>query len=459
MPGPITNPLSPETVTKWKNQHGNSKVQAEYDQQDYEYCHDLADHNNSFTPNENERWKLLTSKIFAVDTLKDANTLNADLSGYVVKISTPDHSDWKSLKDYIEDAPQTYQGKNDNNPDNQMENLYHNTIDLGVLLLKGTDEQVKTILHGTFYNEKTVFHSDDAFNTAIHNRLDIISTESDEAAADLATFNYKDLRQESVALPTPPTTVPLDVVALYEKLQGDVMGDGATTPIPQLSGTLAQPLKERDSNKNSSYEQRKTLEALRAALHVNDRLDQLSPPPESTPVGSPDYEQEISTLDSRVAAITDIPTATFENRQDFRTELKIEVASGKEELYSVIASWAEPDSQEKIAHNKMVRSSEGILVAETPVVPEGVLTIKNVLFDHVPVYNKGRGLPQDTYFVAEDERKNRFIIPMSDKVIDEVIVGKRGTLGGGLNGGVEQGMRKFRNWLENAGITTRKITE
>jgi hypothetical protein len=455
MPGPITNPLSPETVTKWKNQHGNSNVQAEYDQQDYEYCHDLADHNNSFTPNENERWKLLTSKIFAVDTLKDANTLNADLSGYVVKISTPDHSDWKSLKDYIEDAPQTYQGKNDNNPDNQMENLYHNTIDLGVLLLKGTDEQVKTILHGTFYNEKTVFHSDDAFNTAIHNRLDIISTESDEAAADLATFNYKDLRQESVALPTPPTTVPLDVVALYEKLQGDVMGDGATTPIPQLSGTLAQPLKERDSNKNSSYEQRKTLEALRAALHVNDRLDQL-PPPESTP-GSPDYEQEISTLDSRVAAMTGTPTATFENRQNFRTELKIEVASGKEELYSVMGSWAKPDSPEKSAHNKMVRSSEGILVAETPVVPEGVLVIKSILFDHTPVDDTGRGLPEATYFVAEDERKNRFIVPMSDKVIDQVVLKRKDMPSSRSNDGVEQGIESFQHWLDDAGFFTRRV--
>lgn len=225
------------------------------------YSHALALEGSSFSSKQSD-WALLALKVFDTGKLRDANIVGADVSDFKVKIADPTDSKWDGLKEYIHDRAQVTVGRElqddgsgkmvATGADKFEEDKTNNTIDVGMLLLKGSDAQIKELMQGTYYSDQTIFIADKNFNEKIHERLKSISKEAQKAEADKATNNYEGLRQESVAINSAVKEADGSKPGSpYTAVQGQKMGDG-TTDIPMFSGQMAEPLVEQKKSRQPS---------------------------------------------------------------------------------------------------------------------------------------------------------------------------------------------------------------
>lgn len=272
----------------WQEAVGNPDIKTEFSQDDMNYSLPLALEKSSFSPRETDENDLIRKKVFAIDKLRSANIVGADVSDFKVQINNPTDTKWASLRQYIYDRKAVTAGeKRTQLEDGTWETTdivgsddTYNTIDVGVLLLKGTDTQIKELMRGTYYDKGTVFIADKAFNDKIHERLERISTTAQKKDADTADNNYEGLRQESVALFKKDDTPGYD--SPYTALQGMSMGDDITQ-IPEFSGKMATPLVElRASRSQEDLQREKAFQALHGLIERNKAIDTIN-----TQFGSP----------------------------------------------------------------------------------------------------------------------------------------------------------------------------
>jgi hypothetical protein len=409
----------------WQEAVGNPHIKTEFSQDDMNYSLPLALEESSFSPRETDENDLIRKKVFVIDKLRNANIVGADVSDFKVQIDNPTNSKWASLRQYIYDRKAVTAGeKRTQLEDGTWETTdivgsddTYNTIDVGVLLLKGTDTQIKELMRGTYYDKGTVFIADKAFNDKIHERLDKISTTAQKEYADTAENNYKGLRQESVALfdRFKNDSAPTEYGSPYTTLQGTMMGD-SITKIPNFRGEMATPLVElRDSRSQEDVQREKAFQALHGLIERNKAINTID-----TRLQDPiEKDKELQKLlkDSSVTFV-----------QDQQAEYQVKITANATKAYACLSTseledYAKerfPDGKNPEAEVKLIKElrKTGIAVHEHSSA-QNDLVVTGIMFNHTPSYGAADDistLAQGDYLVAEDNDKKRYLIPLTDGV-------------------------------------------
>jgi hypothetical protein len=115
------------------------------------------------TASDSNQWRLLAAKVFANGSLQKTDLTGADVSDFRLKIDDPGAPRWSNLKSYIETRSEHKYGEElePHQPGGVRKStgvavegvdFHENTIDLGVLLLKGTSDQIKEVLQESNYS-------------------------------------------------------------------------------------------------------------------------------------------------------------------------------------------------------------------------------------------------------------------------------------------------------------------
>jgi hypothetical protein len=454
---PAQNNQNAPSIDEWKKAVGNPNVKTEYSQTAMNYSHDLALEDTSFA-SKSADWASLAAKVFDTGKLRDANIVGADISDFKVKIADPADAKWNGLQEYIHDRKTVKlgnelttnaSGKNEaSGAEITGEDRTYNTIDVGMLLLKGTDAQIKELMQGTFYNDKTIFIADNNFNERIHERLKAISKEAGRDEADKATNNYEGLRQESVAINSAvKETDGFTAGSPYTAVQGQKMGDG-TTDIPVFSGKMAEPLVERNiSMPQEQYDRQMAFQALHGLIARNEAIETI----ESRFTGADDRNQELQ----RVLKNSNL---TFE--QDKLQEYQVRITATAKNAYAFLSNQdvdaygqkchpddpADQDLQKKRDSATKALFHAGRPVEATPV-QQDELAVTGIMFNHTPSFIDGgsvKTLPAGDYLVGQDAQGTRYLMLLDDTGSVEVRFGVGVQAKGGQEAQEEiTGLRNF----------------
>jgi len=473
-PQPAQNQAS-GSETDWQRAYGDPDLNTEYSVKGTPHTHDIAeksfaDHHSdqpidaTIQSEEQQRWRLLAAKVFAEGTLRDANVVEADVSDFKVKVGEPNDPKWHGLEKYIYDREEVVVGRIPFAPG--IDQTYK-TIDLGILLLKGDDTQIKTIMQGTFYNSSTVFHADREYDKLIHDRLESISTAATKEAADAAKYDYQGLRQESCPIATdhkvaraadgklvdPTPDAPFSHLA--SNLTGELMGDQKTA-IPPLSGEVTERIAALATTERTpeSRQRADVYQAVNALIARARDVENLA----NTFTATTQDDQKENILQKFKALVGD-PQASFQTRNQYVVEMKIDaekaypcIKTSEMDAYLEQEAPGDPEADPalkiKRAELLKARMHDGIPVSDTWASAKG-LVITGMVFDHTPSYLGQNGIEQlesADYLMAKDASERRYLVPVDSDAIEVVDISK-GAKAGSVPG-CDDEVKKLKDWLE-----------
>jgi hypothetical protein len=303
---PFMTPInSPERNTNFKDLYGNASITTENSQVTHSFDHDLT-HASFFDNSKQHNWQSLSQKIFVADALIEANIAGADVSDFRFKINNPDDPQWQSLKQHIDTTEKVVTGGEINNPPTEGDSPYHNTIDLSVLLLKGTDDLIVSTMASSFYSDGTTFHADAGLNAQIHERLLAVSSDATgQNPADIvsAAKNYKDMRQESA----PINLDNADAINLADETFGN--GQGTIRPTFELTEELRN---QGSSVDYETFERAKDAAAVKTLTNYDNALVSINKKLSDGTIDATTAQQQIAGITGNNNATADITNERFD---------------------------------------------------------------------------------------------------------------------------------------------------
>jgi hypothetical protein len=456
------------TSEDWKDTYG-AKDGTEFGQEIHGYTRDIADEKNGggyvhkhaqnkseadvvvtnsdlnqpMTASDSNQWRLLAAKVFANGSLQEADLTGADVSDFRLKIDDPGADRWSNLKSYIETRSEHKYGEKlePHQPVGVRKStgaavmgvdFHENTIDLGVLLLKGTSDQIKEVLQETYYNSKTVFHVDRNLNQHIHERLNAMA--EDVTSVTNVKFDYHDYRQESVPLFQELVGSGATLGNQYQALVGTKDGDGQRD-IPPFALKPAEAVKEQDLSYTQQHGGRDLVwRAAQELISHSGRVDAIG---DEFP-GTANEQKR----DSALATLVGDSGATHDQADSYKVHVHVYAKEGFK--IADIAENQDPDLRKR-----------GMLVDELHDLRNNntleKLEITGFLQDHEASFQeKGnvRDLPAADYFIAKNANGEKYLIPVDEKVVEEVTV-KWGDKAGEIDRMKDAELR-FERWLEDA---------
>jgi hypothetical protein len=359
----------------------------------------------SFNSEDRQRWVLQAVKVFSEGSLLDANVVGADISDFKVKIGEPGDAQWDGIRKYIYDnehvgAP---------NVPAQVDPTFK-TVDLEVLLLKGNDQQIRAVMKGAYYDETTVFHADKNFNKLIHGRLNDISTGVNRDELKNAAYDYEGLRQESV-----PIADKFRQGALFEEFEGGVMGDGKTLISEQAHVPASEFVGLHEDVDLETVMSDELFDTINRLASDYNNIESLAV-----------TYLDLAERDVRLQEMVEDPTATYEKRSEFQTQLTIEPVRGYQRYYEARVQDEGVAKDEQKERLKALRNA-GPAIVETAVQP-GVLTITGVLLNQTAAFVNAQGGVEtqeaQDYFTARDKQGRKFLVPVDGEACPEIVVVK-----------------------------------
>jgi hypothetical protein len=395
---PFMAPInSPQLNTDFKDLYGNASTTTENSQDTHSFDHDLA--NASFFDNpQQHNWQSLSQKVFVADALTESNIAGADVSDFRFKINNPDDPEWQSLKQYIDTTEKVLTGGKKNTPPTEGDSPYHNTIDLSVLLLKGSDDQIVSAMASSFYSDRTTFHADAGLNAQIHERLLAVSSDAtgqNPADTVSAAKNYKDMRQESA----PINLDNADAI----NLAGETFGNGQGAIRPTYA--LTEELKHQDSSVDyETFERAKDAAAVKTLTNYDAALVNIN---EKHLKG----EIDATTAQQQVAGVTGSNNATADI-----TNERLEIFINADECYPKVAVEKSLPSDVK---KELGRT--GVRVSDTPVEMSNLKVVGFLSNINLVKLDGGtnnvemvvNGTEKD-FFIAQDVSGNKFYVPVDE---------------------------------------------
>jgi hypothetical protein len=472
------NNNAPGADKEWQRPYGDPMLNTEFSIEPMAYNHEIKENKNfaeshakqeeqvanlaqaAMPADNSNRWRLLAMKVFSEGTLKDANVVGADVSDFKVKVGDSSSPEWEALKEYIYDREEVEAGHAKGKPLEtvRVEDATNKTIDLAMLLLKGSDKQIKAVMSGAFYTDATVFHADREYDNLIKARLGGLSNLVDEKELVDAKYDYQDLRQESVGIFENIKGDGHDAGSPYTKLAGTHMGD-AKTIIPALSGVVAEPLEKVNRNvQPKARGKEEAFQSLHGLIARNRALDAIQ---EVT------HHSSKADRNKALQQLVGDKGATYAERDDYKTTLTVtakvvselmdpssKVTDSWIDKHHPIANGKQHTPEEVKEHREKIRkdinsvkrepSRYGVPVSSSnKMLGQNVtLEITGVMFDCVQGVTdaKGQGAsgPKGDYLVGRDEEGNKYLIELNSDAIEEV-----GVVVGDKVGKQEKGMGEF----------------
>jgi hypothetical protein len=135
---------------------------------------------------------------------------------------------------------------------------------------------------------------------------------------------------------------------------------------------------------------------------------------------------DLAERDVRLQEMVGDPTATYEKRSEFQTQLTIEPVRAYQRYYETPVQEESIAKDEQKERLKVLRNA-GPAIVETAVQP-GVLTITGVLLNQTAAFVNAQGgietQEAQDYFTARDKQGKKYLVPVDGEACPEVTVVK-----------------------------------